>query len=73
MAVFVVIAAQLLFTYLPPMQLLFGVAAIAPGDWIGVVFIASSVFVIVEIEKLMLRRRELKRKEFAERFILGRV
>jgi len=73
MAVFVVIAAQLIFTYLPPMQLLFGVAAIAPGDWIGVVSIASSVFVIVEIEKLLLRRRELKRKEFAERFILGRV
>lgn len=52
-----VIVLQLLFTYIPPMEHFFGVAAIGIAAWIRLVIIASSVFVLVEAEKFLLRWR----------------
>jgi magnesium-transporting ATPase (P-type) len=52
---------QLLFTYLPPMQHLFGTVNLGLADWRNVLVVATSVFVLVEIEKLILRRRLRRR------------
>jgi magnesium-transporting ATPase (P-type) len=55
-AVGVLILFQLAFTYLPPMQTLFGTAAIDAGVWLRIVLVATSVLFIVEVEKVILRR-----------------
>jgi magnesium-transporting ATPase (P-type) len=55
-AVAVLIVFQLLFTYAPPFQYLFGTAAMSAGLWGVVVVIASSVFFLVELEKFIVRR-----------------
>jgi Ca2+-transporting ATPase len=47
---------QCLFTYWPPMQKLFGTAAFARGEWLLILGVATSVYWIVGIEKLMRRR-----------------
>ena len=52
------IVLQLLFTYLPPMQHLFGTVDLGLADWRNILVVATSVFVLVEIEKLILRRRK---------------
>ena len=46
---------QLAFTYWPPMQVLFGTVAIDLHTWVMIVAVASSVFVLVEIEKFFIR------------------
>ena len=55
-AVVLVVAFQLLYTYAPPMQQLFESASLPPKDWIGIVAVAATVFVLVEIEKAVIRR-----------------
>ncbi len=55
-AIGLVIVFQLLFTYAPPMQRLFRTEPLDAASWAGIVAIASSVFVLVEIEKAVLRR-----------------
>jgi len=57
-AIGVVIVIQLLFTYTSPMQKLFGVAAISLLDWVRIIIITATVFVLVEVEKYILKRRE---------------
>jgi magnesium-transporting ATPase (P-type) len=52
-----VIGLQMLFTYLPVMQTLFATTALTATDWVRIVAVASSVYVLVEIEKYWLRRR----------------
>jgi len=47
---------QLGFTYLAPMQTLFGTASIGPDVWLRIVLISSSVLFLVEIEKYVVRR-----------------
>jgi Ca2+-transporting ATPase len=47
---------QLLFTYWPPMQKLFGTAAFSSGEWLLILGVATSVYLIVGLEKLMRRR-----------------
>ncbi|PPD03810.1 MAG: carbonate dehydratase [Methylobacter sp.] len=47
---------QLLFTYWPPMQKLFGTAAFSSGEWLLILGVATSVYWIVGLEKLMCRR-----------------
>ncbi|WEM44370.1 cation-transporting P-type ATPase (plasmid) [Photobacterium sp. DA100] len=47
---------QLTFTYLPVMQVLFGTSAIEVMAWPRIIIIASSVFVLVEAEKAIMRR-----------------
>jgi magnesium-transporting ATPase (P-type) len=46
---------QLGFTYLEPMQALFATVAMDAGAWLRVVAVASTVLVLVELEKMVLR------------------
>ncbi len=55
-AIVAVLLCQLLFTYLPVMQLFFGSAAISPGAWLRILACGVAVFVAVELEKLVVRR-----------------
>lgn len=48
---------QLLFTYWPPMQMLFGSAAIAYHEWLWIMGIGFSIYMVVGFEKLLLRWR----------------
>jgi magnesium-transporting ATPase (P-type) len=54
-AVAILIVFQLCFTYLPPMQVLFGTSNIDLLTWMRIVLIASSVLFLVEIEKAIMR------------------
>ena len=56
-AVGLLILFQLAFTYAGPFQTLFGTAAIGADEWVRIVLVASSVLVLVEIEKGLARRR----------------
>ncbi|MGN8199478.1 cation-translocating P-type ATPase [Salinisphaera sp. RV14] len=49
------LALQALFTYAPPLQLLFDTRGIGALSWIGLTLTASSVLFLVEIEKAILR------------------
>ena len=55
LAVVVVLIAQLGLTYWHPMQLMFGTESIDAHTWKGIVAVAAILFVLVEMEKLMLR------------------
>ncbi|MDA3970857.1 MAG: cation-transporting P-type ATPase [Desulfobulbaceae bacterium] len=66
-AILAVIGAQLLFTYTAPMQQLFGNEAISAATWLKIFVISLSVFVLVELEKRIILRWELKRKKIPER------
>lgn len=55
LAVFLLSLFQLAFTYWHPMQLLFGTVAIDLYTWAVIVAVASSVFVLVEMEKWIIR------------------
>jgi magnesium-transporting ATPase (P-type) len=52
-AIGLVVLFQLLFTYAPPMQTLFGTTAIDAATWGRIVVVALSVFILVELEKLL--------------------
>ena len=56
MAVALLVVFQLGFTYLSPLQTLFGTEAIGIEDWFKIVLVASSVLFLVEIEKAVFRR-----------------
>jgi len=62
-AVATIVLLQLLFTYLPLFQNLFGTAAIAPEDWLRIIAFTFSVFVLVEIEKYILRQLDTKKTD----------
>ena len=53
---------QLFFTYMPLFQKVFGTAAIPAGDWIRLISFTFMVFVMVEIEKVIMRRLDKRRK-----------
>ena len=55
-AVLVLLGVQLLFTYWPPMQTLFGTAALDAAAWLRVLLFGVAVFFIVELEKATVRR-----------------
>lgn len=61
LAVTAITFLQLLFTYLPLFQNLFGTAAIPVGDWVRLISFTFSVFIVVEIEKMIMRRVTEKR------------
>jgi magnesium-transporting ATPase (P-type) len=46
---------QLAFTYTPPMQRLFHTVDLGWAEWLRIMAVASSVFILVEAEKLLLR------------------
>tara|TARA_R110001592_G_scaffold362635_1_gene677476 strand:+ start:49508 stop:52270 length:2763 start_codon:yes stop_codon:yes gene_type:complete len=54
-AIGVLVAFQLGFTYLSPMQILFGTAAIDLNMWLRIAMVASSVLFLVELEKYFVR------------------
>ena len=56
LAIGVLIVFQLGFTYLPPVQFLFGTAAIGLDEWLRIIVIASTVLFLVELEKVVVRR-----------------
>jgi magnesium-transporting ATPase (P-type) len=55
-AIGLLIIFQLGFTYLSPMQTLFGTAAIDFTVWLRILLVSSSVLVLVELEKYFIRR-----------------
>jgi magnesium-transporting ATPase (P-type) len=57
LAIGVCLALQLLFTYAPFMNLLFGTAPLDAEAWLRCAAVGVAVFVLVELEKLVLRRR----------------
>lgn len=57
-AIAILIVLQLGFTYLSPMQALFGTTAIDLSVWLRIVLVASSVLFLVELEKYVVQYRE---------------
>jgi len=55
-AIALLVVFQIAFTYLPPLNALFGTAAINFAQWLSIILVSSSVFVLVEFEKFILRR-----------------
>ncbi len=58
LAVFVMAGLQLIFTYAKPMNLLFHTAPLPAGSWLGIIGIAGAVFLLVSLEKWIVRLRE---------------
>lgn len=56
LAVGLLLLLQFAFTYLAPLQRLFGTAPIGAGDWLRIVLVAVSVLFLVELEKALVRR-----------------
>jgi magnesium-transporting ATPase (P-type) len=52
-AIGLVLLFQLFFTYAPPLQILFGTAAIDAVSWGRIILVASTVYFLVELEKLV--------------------
>lgn len=57
----ITLVLQALFTYAPPMQALFGTAALDAMSWALIVALAFGKFVVVEGEKAVLRRLGIRR------------
>ncbi len=55
MAVGLLLFFQFCFTYLGPMQTLFGTAALDAATWLRIVLVASSVLILVELEKYLIQ------------------
>ena len=62
-AIGVLIVFQLGFTYLAPMQSLFGTTQIDFSIWLRILAVASSVLFLFELEKYVVRRMERTRRE----------
>jgi magnesium-transporting ATPase (P-type) len=60
-AIGLVALAQLLFTYLPAMNLWFGSAPLRFASWVPMIFIGALIFAAVEVEKIVLRPRRAHR------------
>jgi len=60
-AVGVLIVFQVCFTYLGPMQTLFGTTGIDVTMWVRIVLVASLVLFLVELEKAVVRRADRNR------------
>ncbi len=56
LAIGILLIFQLGFTYLAPMQALFGTTAIDFNIWLRILLVASSVLFLVELEKFFVRR-----------------
>jgi len=54
-AIGILIIFQLCFTYLAPMQSLFGTTAIDFNIWLRILLVASSILFLVELEKYFVR------------------
>jgi magnesium-transporting ATPase (P-type) len=56
LAIAVLLILQLVFTYSPPMQVLFATTPIRLDAWYRVVLVGFTVLLLVEAEKFLLRR-----------------
>ena len=56
-AIAVLLLLQFGFTYLAPMQAVFGTMAIDMFTWLQIIFVASSVLFLVELEKYWVRHK----------------
>jgi magnesium-transporting ATPase (P-type) len=54
-AIALILGLQFLFTYLPIMQRLFGTAALPAVEWLQLVAFTFSIFILVELEKMLFR------------------
>ncbi len=54
-AVSILIVFQMLFTYFPPMQSLFSTSSISLESWSRIILVGCTVFVLVELEKCVIR------------------
>ena len=54
-AIGILLAVQMAFTYMPVFQSLFATTALGLVDWAIIVAVAATVFILVEIEKTLLR------------------
>ncbi len=59
-AIVACVLLQLVFTYVPLMQYLFGTAPLQPDAWLRCVAVGASVFLLVELEKWIMRRRHVR-------------
>ena len=59
LAIGLLVVFQMLFTYLPVMQTMFGTAALDIAAWGRIVLFGLALMLVVEAEKLMLRRTTL--------------
>jgi magnesium-transporting ATPase (P-type) len=59
-AVGVLVVLQALFTYAPPLQRLFGTAPLGWEEWALILAFGVVLFTLVELEKAVLRRREVQ-------------
>ena len=57
LAIGLMVLAQLVFTYAPLMQTLFGTAGLDPATWLRVLAFGIGVLIVVELEKLVVRLR----------------
>jgi len=57
-AIAVLMVLQMLFTYLPVLQTLFGSSALTLTDWYKVLAVAMSIFLLVELEKWTIRIKQ---------------
>jgi len=55
-AIMLLVLFQLAFTYLTPLQVLFGTTSIEFGVWLMILLVTSSVLFFVEMEKYLVRR-----------------
>ncbi len=58
-----IILLQILFTYLPAFQNIFGTATIPIGDWVRILVFTIFVFVLVEFEKVFIRSYTRRKNE----------
>lgn len=56
LAIAILIALQIIFTYLPSMQNLFGVAAIDAAAWVRIVSFGMGLFIVIEVEKKLVQK-----------------
>ncbi len=68
-AIGVLIVLQLSFTYLAPLQTLFGTTAIGFEQWLPILVVSSSVLFLVELEKFFVRSMVKERKNHAQKII----
>ena len=61
-----VLLAQMVFTYVPFMQSLFDTRSLRLFEWLPVVMVGFSVFVLVEMEKYILHRQKVRKKVVEE-------
>lgn len=57
----ILVVLQLLFTYAPPLQVLFGSVALGATSWLAILGAGLVVFLCVEAEKALLRQRRVHR------------